>query len=475
MDSAAPSQTRESRITFATAQGEPVQGLPLHVSRHRAVVTIHSPPALRLSEVLEKFTIVLDGQTLYTGKALITQLTPAGLETVCETALEEAWFDPGALAARGGSARMAERYQDFLKQWQRTCRIQPQYKAVIGDLHSYLSDLRLWLEHAGLGLAAPGSEKRAAQEREMMESMAPASTATITGFFDRFESAARGVSPEDEPEHQAFGRRLVTPLLLGSPFVFRTLRKPLGYAGDYEMVNMMLRDPFEGASLFAKTINVYALGLPPVVAHRNRIAYLEEKLVQENRRCLAGGTPARILNIGCGPACEIQRFIREDDFAGNARFTLVDFNDETLAYARRALEAAPPRGGRAPQMQMVRRSVQQILKQAMKTPGAEERDPYDFVYCAGLFDYLSDAVCKSLTAHLYRQLAPGGLLVLTNVDDHPSRREMEYFLEWHLLYRNAAQMRQLVPQAAGADSARVIQDPTGVNVFLEIRKPRLAD
>ncbi len=46
--------------------------------------------------------------------------------------------------------------------------------------------------------------------------------------------------PDLVPVHQAFGKRHLHPLILGSPFVYRTLQKPLGYAGDYEMVNMMM-------------------------------------------------------------------------------------------------------------------------------------------------------------------------------------------------------------------------------------------
>ena len=76
------------------------------------------------------------------------------------------------------------------------------------------------------------------------------------------------------PAHQAFGRRQLHPLILASPFVYRTLQKPLGHAGDYEMVNMIMRDPYEGASLFAKAFNVCALSRPPIVAHRNRLQYL---------------------------------------------------------------------------------------------------------------------------------------------------------------------------------------------------------
>jgi extracellular factor (EF) 3-hydroxypalmitic acid methyl ester biosynthesis protein len=44
-------------------------------------------------------------------------------------------------------------------------------------------------------------------------------------------------------------------------------------------------------------------------------------------------------------------------------------------------------------------------------------------------------------------------------------------LEWHLIYRSSAEMLALRPEAASADDTRVVSDPTGVNVYLEIRKP----
>jgi extracellular factor (EF) 3-hydroxypalmitic acid methyl ester biosynthesis protein len=96
----------------------------------------------------------------------------------------------------------------------------------------------------------------------------------------------------------------------------------------------------------------------------------------------------------------------------------------------------------------------------------------DFVYCTGLFDYLSDHTCRQLMNIFYDQLAPGGLLVVTNVDDYkPFRHMLEFVLDWHLIYRDAPKVAALIPEQVPADAGRIVKDATGVNVFLEVRKP----
>lgn len=252
--------------------------------------------------------------------------------------------------------------------------------------------------------------------------------------------------------------------------MYRIFQKPLGYAGDYEMVNMILRDPCEGSSLFAKILNVYILSQAPAEAHRNRVKYLTQRLTEETRRIARTGKMARILNLGCGPAKEVQEFLVQDDISERAQLTLLDFNDETLAYTGRLVEEIKSKGRRFTPVQTVKKSVHQILKEAGRPK--DESQLYDFIYCAGLFDYLSDRICKRLMNIFYDMLAPGGLVVATNVDSsNPIRNVMEYIFEWHLVYRNNDQFEALKPDAAQPGTFTVKADHTGANIFIEVRKP----
>jgi extracellular factor (EF) 3-hydroxypalmitic acid methyl ester biosynthesis protein len=242
------------------------------------------------------------------------------------------------------------------------------------------------------------------------------------------------------------------------------------------MVNMMLRPPYEGSTLFAKIMNVWLLGQAPVVAHRNRIADLTQKLVQETMRVHAKGRVARVFNLGCGPADEIQQFLKDHPISEQASFYLLDFNDETLRFLQSRLEDIRKRNNRSTPVQLVKKSVHQVLKEGGRSLERGAAVQYDFVYCAGLFDYLTGQVCKRLMNIFYNLLAPGGLLVATNVSDtmnssRPFRYSMEYILEWNLIYRNGRQVADLAPDAALPDNVAVINENTGVNTFIEVRKP----
>jgi extracellular factor (EF) 3-hydroxypalmitic acid methyl ester biosynthesis protein len=463
---------KQSAVVGQTSQGYEIRSVPVHLDRHRVVFEVSDPQgALRLSEVLSDFKLICRDQTLYSGRAVITNLLNAGLGVLCEASLEDAWFDSSLAGPVVETSQFGASFSQFLGEWQKLYAVLPEYKIVIADLQSFLMDLRLWLEQIEVGIRSSPSARRHELEEEAMEKLAPSTSPAIAALFERYEAVARKLEAHQVPAHQAFGRRYLHPLLLVSPFVYRTFRKPLGYAGDYEMVSMMMRSPYEGSSLFAKTINAYALALPPIVAHRNRLAYLRQKLGEEARRTHLAGRPARLLSVGCGPACELQLFLAEDDCSDRVEATLLDFNQETLDYAAGALGKCRETHHRSTVIRTVKQSVQQILRQAARPGQGRGVDQFDFIYCAGLFDYLPDALCKSLISHYYRLLAPGGLLVATNVDDHPSRNEMECFLEWHLIYRDSRQMATLAPEGAAPENVHLLCEPAGVNLFLEARKP----
>jgi len=118
--------------------------------------------------------------------------------------------------------------------------------------------------------------------------------------------------------------------------------------------------------------------------------------------------------------------------------------------------------------------VNHILKESFKPSTAPPETLYDFIYCAGLFDYLEDRICRKLMDYFYERLAPGGLLLATNVTpSNPFKSVMESFMEWHLIYRNEQQMMVIKPEAAPPEVTTVRTEVTGINVFLEIRKPKV--
>jgi extracellular factor (EF) 3-hydroxypalmitic acid methyl ester biosynthesis protein len=443
----AVTEVKDSWVVFQNSQAIEIRATLLRLTRFVVVFELYSPnTVLRASEVLTDLRIVYQDRTVYSGRAVVRSDGDQG-------------------------SKLRAGFGEFMQEWQKLYRVMPEYKVVIADLQTFLTDLRLWLDQIELGIRSSPSENRLELERQVARELQEGVVAAIENLFERYEVVAQKIDEELQPAHRAFGKRQLHPLLLTSPFVYRTFRKPLGYAGDYEMVNMMFRDPCEGSSLFAKIVNAYALRLPPILAHRNRITYLTDLLEGEVRRTVRSNRRARIFNVGCGPAQEIQGFLTQSELCEHAQFTLVDFNDETLLHLGQTLDAIKRRYGRRTGIEVKKKSVHQILKEAGKIVHGGNGDRFDFAYCAGLFDYLSDKVCRQLVDIFYEQLAPGGLLVVTNADVHPSKGEMECFLEWHLVYRDTPQMAELVPAQVSPENFSIKRDSTGVNLFLEIRKP----
>jgi extracellular factor (EF) 3-hydroxypalmitic acid methyl ester biosynthesis protein len=201
------------------------------------------------------------------------------------------------------------------------------------------------------------------------------------------------------------------------------------------------------------------------------VDYLYQNLVAEGLRLARSHRGLRVLSVGCGPAIEVQRFLADRSLAAQASFELLDFNDETLQHTRQAVSAAAHKHGLEPMLRLTRKSVHQIVKEAARSTQGPASGNYDYIYCAGLFDYLTDPICRRLMEVMFNWLAPGGRLVATNVTPaNPIRHGMEHVLDWTLVYRNAQQMALLKPERAGEDFT-VRSDVSGVNLWLEVRKP----
>ena len=465
---------QDSVILCKTADGVNIHATPRKLSRFSVVFETYGPDSvLRLSEALGDFKIVLRKHTVYSGRATVRNLVNTEQMQVCEATLaENSWQTLASIPSLTESGRLRKEFDTFMHSWQKLYRILPEYKLIIADMQSFFMDLRGWLEQVEFALRSSTNGDHLQAEQAAAVELAKSVIPCMNALFQKFEAVAEPLEKEDTPAHRDYMRRQLHPLLLCSPFAHRTFEKPLGYAGDYEMVNMILRNVPEGGSLFAKVVNSWFLDQPPARAHRNRIDYLKGRLVEETARLARKGRPMRILNLGCGPAVEVQEFLKESQLSDRVHFTLLDFNDETIQYAQSKLDGIQREFHRGAAARIQKKSVLQVMKDSLRMPHTPPALQHEFVYCAGLFDYLADHTCLQLTEILYEMVAPGGLLVTTNVEpSNPLRNGMEHLLDWNLIYRTGAQMRKLRPRSAEEDNVSVLSDTTGVNVMLEVRKP----
>lgn len=473
--SVSPDLENESLILCRNSQGTQVRATLLRMTRYLVTFEVYNPYSiLQLSEVLSDFQIIVSTRVAYQGRAIISNMVNTGLVLVCEASLdEESWADVEILSPSAQVERLSEDFDRLIKDWGKLRGISPEMKIIVADMETLLTDVQRWTEQLEVAVQYATPPDQARNELQIIERINTLVAPVIADLFGRFETISSEIALEMSAAHRAYCRRQLHPLVMCAPFVHRTYDKPLGYAGDYEMVNMILRNPAEGASIFAKVINTFFLATPPAEAHRNRIDYLVKMLTKETRRRSDAGRSARIFNLGCGPAREVQRFLAGEEVCDHADFALLDFNEETLERTSRLVQEQKEKHNCSTPIRMIQRSVHQILREGPRIGDLESSSStYDIVYCAGLFDYLSDRVCQRLLEIFYDMTAPGGLVVATNVDEsNPVQGIMEFVMEWHLIYRNAEQLAALAPTAAAADQVNVHKDASGVNIFLEIRKP----
>ncbi|MEQ1837418.1 MAG: class I SAM-dependent methyltransferase [Candidatus Nitrotoga sp.] len=449
-------------VSFRNVEGEAVRGTIIKLQRKSMVMEVYNPYSIvQTSEVLSELTIRFGTTIAYQGKAVVISMVNTGLTAIVSVTLIDEWRELNSVVVVPGAVRAEA--QAFVEDWTQRFQIQRDYQVVVNETRAYLSDVSRWVEQVDLSESLP---KVGGQLREdiFYELVNPLVHKTKF-YLDMLENEASLIDIEQTSLHSAFAQSSLHPLLLRAPFVFRTYTKPLGYAGDYQMVNQIIDNPRQGPSTYFQMVNAAFLQTAVAAAHRNRIDILVSFLTRMADAAMQAGRTFRILNVGCGPAIEVQRFLQTYPHPEILSFELVDFSEETLAWTRAKLSSIISRIGKPITIHYVHDSVHQLLKRRIDTSTDSARE-FDAVYCAGLFDYLSDKVCSRLTAHFAARTQRGGALLITNVHSSNTMRfVMEHVLEWYLIYRDATNLEKILPSQS--IMGKIYTDETGVNIFAE--------
>lgn len=449
-------------VSFRNAEGEAVRGTIINLQRKSLVMEVYNPYSIvQVSEVLSGLTVRFSTKIAYLGKAVVISLVNTGLTAIVSVTLIDEWRElndvvvvPGAVGAEALA---------FVQDWTKRFQIRRDYQILVNEMRAYLSDVSRWIEQVDLSESLPKMDGRL--RTDVFNELVVPLMQKMEFYLDALNSEAYLIDDEFASAHRSFAQAALHPLLLRAPFVFRTYTKPLGYAGDYQMVNQILDDPRQGPSTYFQMVNAACLQNILAVAHRNRIDILVDFLKRMADAAQIAGKTLRIMNVGCGPAIEIQRFLQSYPHPEVLSFELVDFSEETLAWTREKLSSIVAQIGKPVVINYVHDSVHKLLKRRID-PASESAREFDAVYCAGLFDYLSDKVCSRLTAHFAARTCHGGKILVTNVHSNNSTKFfMEHLLEWYLIYRDEASFYPLLP--AQSTARKIYVDATGMNIFAE--------
>lgn len=454
------------RIEGKTAEGKSFLGRVLALGDHDVAFELPaSEPHPRRDEVIAQLAVLSGSVVRELGSASVSDVVDAGAVLYCRAQRAGGQSNGHAVLNGMVAVGVEEHCAAFVSTSLQSRHIDPSYRMAVVEIEDFLRGFEAFLTSLSPALLDPGPEEGSGDRR--LDVIREQVTPILSALFEAFEAAASRVRPEEVASHSAYAMSRLHRYLLGSPFQWRIYRKPLGYAGDYEMVSMILRQCYEGNSPMAKILHRWLVGQILAEAHRNRVEILARRLHEASAGAAQNHGGFKAFSLGCGPAGEVELFLKRSGMANNSEFTLVDFNDETLAVAETRLRAAQRAHAPKAQIRFLKRSAAQFLRSA----GREFAGGQDFVYCAGLFDYLADGVCVPLIRAFHQMLRVGGSLMVTNVQSpNPMHGVMTHLFDWHLECRDSARMRSLWDLAGlEGDPAVYVDDTTG-NVFLEVMR-----
>lgn len=288
------------------------------------------------------------------------------------------------------------------------------YREIVDDLKTYLEETQIEVNL---------KESQTENKESVIDEYETVLFENLDSYIRSLENIASVFNKDEHNAHKQYFQMAIHPVALKAPFNRRCFEKPLGYPGDYLMMEMIYSDPYQGESLFTKLLNTHSLSLPIVEAVRNRSSYIGEII----KSAVTDTPDASILNVGSGPAWEIREFLRD---GCNARFYLLDQEKNALEFVRKRLD------GNSGSTFFLNEGIKRLIK-------LDFHIRFDLIYSTGLFDYLSDRLATRLIESLYGLLKEEGKLIIANARYNPQRVWMEHGVEWYLRYRNREELLNL--------------------------------
>jgi len=288
------------------------------------------------------------------------------------------------------------------------------------------------------------------------------------GILDQFNDGLQDCFSliEDEQIEEylwGFVFKEIFPYFMRSRFAERAFYKPKGYAGDFLMMEMIYLNRPDGDGKLGKLVDEWCINTAAARAVRGRRKLLSSILESCSEKHRSQEAVTRILNLACGSNRELFDFLGRYKWTESIEATCVDADTEALEYTNRHVNVVPHRAA-------VRFMQDNVVKWALGRV-RHNLGQMDIIYSAGLTDYLDRKLLQALAKRSYEHLKPGGVFVVGNFgQNNPNRAMMEHLLQWNLVHRSEADLRDIFSHTPFGKNIDVLSESEGINLFAVARK-----
>lgn len=222
----------------------------------------------------------------------------------------------------------------------------------------------------------------------------------------------------------------ITKLLAEAPQIEHSRRWPRGYRGDAQMMDLIYGTGQTGKKLahtspLGRSIHETQADW---ATHRAAVRRLRTIAHAVDEQAETASYPIAILSVACGHLRELA-FSHTWQNQQFARWVAMDQDSRSLKLIQEEIGSTC--------LEYWEKSIVWLLRHP-------QTQQFDFIYAAGLYDYLKKPTAQLLTAQLFDMLRPGGRLLVANFTTNTIEMGfLEAFMDWPLIYRNMAEMTEL--------------------------------
>ncbi len=423
--------------------------------------------ALAPGSALESLELLLHDQVIWSGRGTVMHGSPGRVG---------ARFDSGTLDLR--QLRLAATLEGRLAALrEQRAGLPSEWRSAVSDLRQLIEDARLEVEE----FERSGNEdplRRSDEEGALFDRLRVRWGAEFYGAVAALHAQSKHLDARARLLGRSYAQGALMPLLYACPMHRRAYEKPLGYAGDYRMMELYFAHERTGDGLFGRFLHSISQGYSlcrAVVGRERLMRRTVQEIVERNTT-----EPARILSLAAGPVIELRRLLEGDPrITRPVEFILLDQDQSAHETAHRQLtRLLVERHQRA--LPVTVTCLHFSVRQLLKPQSVEEHRVVDqvlanldLVYCAGLYDYLPEPVASRLTTLVYSRLRPGGRMMMGNLVEGPDLTwMMDFVLDWPLHYRTTETMLALGAGLSPTPAAMgITSDETGHAIFLDVTAP----